>query len=529
MKLVTCSLGCSLLVAVAACSESDAVLPAAGPPVESESIDAFVDGLGHMEVPDAVERTEIDCNGECPTEGQEANGYCSYRRYTETEQLDRFVAFQPNSATLWPGVVVRGADAEDGLLTPVAVPLAPVTFSVSLENISGSPVGKMPAPSLSAFREERNRILSSDLTGSTPAAIDFEIVEVYSSSQLSLALDASVKWPGGQEVAASFDFDKTNRSSKIVVNFTQAYYTVDVDTPVRPTDFFRDDVRVDDLAAYVGKGNPPLYVQSITYGRRVIFTVESSASSTSLEAALSATFGGLTKGSVDVAVEHKKTIEESTIRAFVFGGSSADATSVIDGIEGIEAYIRRGGDYSKDSPGAPIAYKLAYLDNAVTRMALTSEYTERDCLQNRARLRAELVQIDHVGGGDSGSTLEIYGHVSLRAPHENNGVVSCDEGGEIVALWSLASGQWVGIPDLGTWTPTNPIELAVESVAIGAHEKLCLSTHIMEHDPIFEDDDFGSEARLIDFDAGWQDTHVLQPRGTGNNGVDVHVRVTLEE
>jgi thiol-activated cytolysin len=494
-----------------------------------ESIDSFVASLGHLDIADASPKDQVPCAGECPPDRQEDNQFCTYQRYAETEQLDRFVAFQPNSATLWPGVVVRGADAENGLLTPLSASRAPLTFSVSLENIDGSPVGHMESPTLSAFREERNRILANEVTGATAAALDFEIFEVHSSSQLSLALDASVSWPGGNEIAGSFSFDSSDRTTKIVVNFTQAYYTIDVDTPIHPADLFGPDVTVDELATEVGEGNPPLYVQSITFGRRVIFTVESKASAQNIEAALSATYQGAAKGSLDLSLEHQKTIEESSIRAFVFGGSGAEATAVIDGVDGLMTYIRRGGDYSKESPGAPIAYKLAYLDNAVTKLALTSEYTERDCFQNRARLRAELARIDHVGGSDSGGQIELYGYVTVRVPVGDQTVASCDEGGELVALWDLDSGQWLSLDELSSWSPPSPIDVSVEDVAVGPGQQLCVQTHMSEHDPLFGDDDFGSDSLLVSFDEGWQDTHVLQPRGSGQNGVDVHVRISLED
>src|SRR5690606_34979502 len=109
----------------------------------------------------AQPKTQIECDESCPPAGEEGDGlFCSYNRYTETIQYDRFVALQPNSATLWPGVVVHGHDAQFGHLNPLSAKLGPSTFSISLENIAASPVGHMSEPSLSAFREQRNAILS---------------------------------------------------------------------------------------------------------------------------------------------------------------------------------------------------------------------------------------------------------------------------------------------------------------------------------------------------------------------------------
>lgn len=533
-------LGLTLVVAtLAACGGEPLpvghdVLPTsdASEPVDDEqSIDEYVASLGQLDVADEQPKTEQPCDG-CPPDGQEGASFCTYRKYGETKRFDRFVAFQPNSATLWPGAVVRGKDAEAGLLTPVGVERAPVTFSASLENIEGSPVGQMDAPTLSSFREERNRILAADVTGATPAKLDFEIERIYEASQLSVALGAAVSWPGVGDVAASFDFDSQTEETKILVNFTQAYYTIDVDTPLRPADFFAPGTQVDELEAYVGEGNPPMYVQSITYGRRVIFSIETSYSEQTIEAALAATYNTVASVDVDVETQHKEVLESSKIRAFVYGGSGKDATAVINGYDGLVSYIRRGSDYTKESPGAPIAYKLAYLDNAVTKFAFTTDYAERECVQNRARLNVSLAQIDHIGGGDGiGSNIELFGYVAVRAPRNDSGVVSCGEGGEVLAVWELLPGQYIQFPEFASWLPPSEISIAIDDVHMGPDEQLCIGTHIYEADDwageISGTDDYGYDDRLVTFD-GWNATHILQPRGGGDRAVDVHVALSLE-
>lgn len=517
---------------------SDAPLAPPAPAVETRDstperdVNAYLIGLGHLQVAAAQPKTKITCDDTvCPDASQEGKLACTYTRYGETEQLDRFVALQPNSATLWPGSIVRGADAQQGLLTPVGVPLAPVTFSVSLENIAGSPVGKMEQPSLSAFRDERNAILATGVTGATAAAIDFDVQEVYNESQLSLALGAAVSWPGGGEVAGSFDFSSTEKKTKVLVNFTQAYYTIDVDTPAQPEDFFPDDVTVEELEPFMSQQSPPVYVQSITFGRRVIFSVETNDTAQNIKAALQATYSGVVAdASISVSAEHKKILKEATIRAFVLGGSGADATGAIDGFEGLVQYIKNGGDYSKDSPGAPIAYKLAYLDNAVTRLAFTTDYVERTCVKNRATVRAELVDVTHVGGGDSGGNIELYGQIALRHPVEGDHVKSCSEGGKSDLVWQLGPGQWESFPENTTWTPGSPIAIVVEDVPVGDDQQVCLSTHVFDSDAgeLSADDDFGTDEQLMSFSAGWAGEHVLQPRGAGENGFDVKVRITIE-
>ncbi len=523
----------SLLVVAIACSE--------GGKVEHEQtkakagdVDAFVLSIPDLAVAEIMPKTKVDCDGLCPDPEQDGDTFCSYERYTETAQFDEFVAFQPNSATLWPGVIVRGQDAANGLLTPIGVELAPVTFSVSLENIAGSPVGEMPEPSLSAFREARNEILSAGVTGATPAALDFEVIEVNSDTQLSVALGANVSWPGGPDIAASFDFSSASRKTKVLVNFTQAYYTVDVDTPVSPADFFADGTTVADLEPWMNDESPPLYVQSITYGRRVIFSVQTDHTASELKAALEASYAaaGVADVGISISENQKKVLSESTIRAFVLGGSGDDATGAINGFEGLVAYIKNGGSYSSDSPGAPVAYKLSYLDNAVTHLAFTTDYAERVCTTNRGDLHLELKGIDHVSGGDPGGNIEIFGQIVIRYPTETSRVEDCNTGGELAWLWLMQDGSWISMPENTTYYPSSPVSLDLHDLPIAGDEKICLIADMWEEDgstsELSGDDDFGIAGTLVEFQDGWAGEHHVVTHGSGTNSIDVEIHIDVQ-
>lgn len=494
-----------------------------------ESIDEYVASLEKLEVDPAQEKSEIACDNVCPADEQDGDFFCSYTRYTETAQFEEFVSFQPNSATLWPGIVVQGNDAANGLLTPVGVDLAPVTFSLSLENISAGPVGEMAEPSLSSFRDARNGILAQGVTGATPASLDFEIVQVNSESQLSVALGANVNWPGGPDIAASFSFDSSSKKTKVLVNFTQAYYTVDVDTPNTPSDFFVAGTTVEQLKPWVSEGNPPLYVQSITYGRRVIFSIQTDRSATEIKAALEASYNGVVaSGGGSVSTEYKQVLEESTIRAFVLGGSGDDATGAINGFDGLVEYIQNGGSYSSASPGAPIAYKLAYLDNAVTKLAFTTDYAERECAKNRADVRFDLKEIKNVSGGDGVGALEVFGQVVIRVPTATSKVSDCNTGGQLVSLWSMPDGSHVSIDEHGSFTPSSDTYIQVNDVPVDAGQRICIIADMWEDDGgATDDDDFGIAGLLLEYGSGWTGERHVITHGTGENSMDVKLDVSM--
>ncbi len=516
----------ALAAAPACSSETDGATDDLPVDDRADEVNVYLLGLPELVLADYVPKTPVECEDDECVDQQEDELFCTYSRFTETAHYSEFISFQPNSAALWPGSVVQGADAQEGFFTPVGVSRAPLTFSVSLENLSGKPVGRLENPSLSEFREVRNSILAQGTTGATPAAIDFEVTEVHSQSQISLALGASVLWPGGTSVSAGFNFDSSSKKTKILVNYTQAYYTIDIDTPIEPADFFGSDVTVDELQQFTSGDNPPLYVQSITYGRRVIFSVESNESADKVKAALQAAYEAGFEVDVDLEANYERTLRESTIRAFVLGGSGAEAAQAIAGFEGLVDYISKGGDYSKESPGAPIAYKLAYLDNAVTKFAFTTDYTERDCVTNRGTLRGDLMGIDHVGGGDNGN-LELYGWVGVRFPTADNPVIDCETGGDVEYLLNLGSDQYISMEEHSTWAPPAGSGFARANIPMGEGEKLCVFAEMYESDT-FSDDDFGATARIVEFEVGWGGDHVLHTQGSGENALDVRLRLTVE-
>ena len=348
------------------------------PPDDSSEINAYIKGLGHLTVPPSAPAQQIECEGDqCLQDGEKGDYTCDYTYYTATENYDDFVAFQPNSAALWPGSIVEGEDASQGLLTAIGLPRAPLTFSVSLPGLANS-TGHLEAPTLSTYRNELEKV-AGDFMGETPASLSFELRQVFSEAELSLALKTSVNWPGGSNISAMFSLDTEQSKTHVVANFVQSYFTVDMDTPLQPADLFSPEVTVEQLGDFMAVDNPPMYVQSMTYGRRAVFSIESTHSAEEVQAALDVTIKAGVEGDGKVDLKTKKVLSESTMQVFVQGGSAEDGIHAVDGFEGLMTYIKGGAKYSADSPASVIAYKLAYLDNYGTRFAYTTDFAESDC------------------------------------------------------------------------------------------------------------------------------------------------------
>jgi thiol-activated cytolysin len=361
-----------------------------------------------------------------------------------------------------------------------------------LQNLGGTKQATIDSPSLASYRDAVSQILDADVTGSTPANLYSEIEQVHSQQQLDMALGVQASWGLGlASLKSSFDFSNTQIRSRYVVKYTQAYYTVDLDAPSKPSDLFTSDVSLDDVQAHMDDAHPPAYVSSVTYGRLVVFTFESEYSAEEMGAALDFAYSGGVDVSGQVSVTYKDIISNAKITAFILGGDAGTAVQAIDNYDALITFIKDGGNYSKMSPGAPIAYKLSYLkDNSPARMSVTTDYDMKECTRVSQKIRVTLqsIAVDDAGG-DSGDDLELYGDIWA-------------EGSSTQSLFHKDSGNYVQIHQGSQFG--QPIAESVIDVVPQAGQVIKLHAHLIDQDTFSPDDDMGNEVAIEPYETGWR-------------------------
>ena len=311
---------------------------------------------------------------------------CTTQEYTASAKYDTMLVLDPTTDVIYPGALIKGETIGTGEYTPIVADRKPITISASLENIRGGIAADVESPALSSVRSAIKKILNQEVTGSTAARNTFEIEEIHSAEQLQMAIGANYSYSGGvASVKAGFDFRTKEKKSRYLIKFMQSYYTVDMDLPKTPSDLFQSPQEI--RLAMLGSVSP-MYVASVTYGRMALVSIESDASESELQAALEASFSsGVHSGELDISGSHKQTLAKSKIKGTIIGGSGADA-SAIRNVDSLLSYIDRGGNWSHESPAAPISYKLRYLsDNSVGNIILASTYKVRNCekIERKAR------------------------------------------------------------------------------------------------------------------------------------------------
>ncbi|MBA3456514.1 MAG: thiol-activated cytolysin family protein [Deltaproteobacteria bacterium] len=469
---------------------------------EGGSIDDYIESLPYLPVA-AAEVQE----GAQSAEASEGDYSCTTQNLKETRQYDRIVAYAANSDSMYPGSIVSADSVLTGLFTQIVMPRASATISVSLENLAGGKTAQIAEPSLSAYRDALSSILDTEITGSTPANLYSEIEEVHTKEQLDMALGVQASWGLGlASLKTSFDFSKTETRSRYVVKYTQAYYTVDLDAPASPSALFAPTTTLAEVQEKMDETRPPVYVSSVTYGRMVLFTFESEYSATEMGAALEFAYSGGVDVKGDVSVTYKDMISKSKITAFILGGDAGTAVRTIDSYESLVQFIKSGGNYSKDSPGAPIAYKLSYLkDNSPARMSFTTDYEVKDCVRVSQRVRIVLssIAVDDAGG-DSGDDLELYGKIWV-------------EGTNASTLFDRNSDNWVRIREGQQFGAGAPIAEAVINVSPKAGQTIRLRADMRDQDGFLNgDDDIGNETVVNPFETGWRKESTVTLTGSGS-------------
>jgi thiol-activated cytolysin len=414
----------SLLVAavlLAACSGADDAPPeqleSAATEPDQSALRALI--LGAEALPTGAEQapTETGEQTEIKTENGVAQE-CVYKRYTGTALYETLVSFDPNADSIWPGAITQTKTLPQGLAAPIGLARRPGTITLGDAVIGGEPATSkysrtLAEPSLAATREGVASILAQD--GVRLAAKSNYLAETaYSMNEASLKMGVAVSWMNGS-VKASFSGSWLAKKTTMVVRFVQAYYTVSFAAPPSPEKVFGPNVTADDARPYMGPGNAPGYVSSVTYGRMLIMKVESDESERELRAALDVAFS---KGSVAVDAKSKDILKSSTFSVFVLGGSPDDAARIQaadaeNRAGALGAYIENGANFDPKSPGVAISYTVRRLaDNETIKVASTIDYQVPVCTPAAVNVALDLQKLfirkDGKAGGSTTGEYELW-------------------------------------------------------------------------------------------------------------------------
>lgn len=329
---------------------------------------------------------------------------CTNTNRSLQKELSDVAILSPTAGVVFPGALVRAnRRLAEGKPDPIGLARAPVTIRLDLPGLGARAtrtVENATASNIQAAIDEVLELWNAEAgsQGYVNKARSFlSIAKAYSRQQLALDLGFSSKWTGG-DVSSKLNVASSGEMSVAVAFFKQVFYSVVFDTPVDPSSVFAPAVALSDVKAVIDDDNPPAYVRSVDYGRIIMVKMETASSETkmSMEGALKqVTSGGVeVGGSVDG--KYAQIIDNSTFTVVALGGNAEAAASITQpgDLGKLHDIIQRGAQYTRQNPGAPISYTVAFLkDNQIATLGFTTNYTEQECVQHNNGM----VQMEHAG------------------------------------------------------------------------------------------------------------------------------------
>ncbi len=314
---------------------------------------------------------------------------CINTTYNLEENFEDIAILRPTSGVIWPGALVVGNKSMlDGIPDPITLPRAPVTFKIDLPGIGGNGVKTVENPTNSNTQAAIDSALEWWNANAyqegyvNPASSSYKVKTAYSSKQIALDVGLNVQWASG-DVSAQFNYQSTEQKTVVMAVYKQAFYTITMDSPVSPDAVFNKDVTLDQVKGVMDDAAPPAYVQSVTYGRIIMFRMETSYNATSDE--VEGAFKYAAGISVDASLDskYKDILQNSSIEVIVLGGNASVASSAVTARNANDLVpIIKGNNavYSRNNPGVPISYTIRYLkDNSLAKLGYFTQYTATTC------------------------------------------------------------------------------------------------------------------------------------------------------
>ncbi|MGM9762660.1 MAG: thiol-activated cytolysin family protein [Candidatus Cryptobacteroides sp.] len=282
--------------------------------------------------------------------------YDTETKTTATNQSDQMAV---TSSNIYIGAVYAKESVNDLTFDWISKPVEPIYVSYTFPRYYFDEIQR---PSVSSMYRSLNKAISSpQFSGKQSLSFEYDMRQFMKYSELKLAFGAKVNVASIFKLEASFNDTNIKSKSGLFARVVQKNFSLIMDYPYDGNIFLNND-DLNDV-----QEEEPLYINSIIFGRMAILAIESDYSYDELKAAVKASFTAkIVNGELGLSAEHKKILQESTMRIFVSGGAGQDVAKIVEGYNEFTNFIINGGEFTEDVPGVPIFFTANYVkDNSV--------------------------------------------------------------------------------------------------------------------------------------------------------------------
>lgn len=389
-----------LLLVISACSKDTIDLPDQNQGVsgaEADSINDYITKLSYD--PDVLLNVQSDPGSESRVISNSSNNNlgevteCRTNEFDIRSNFEDVAIFDPTLGVVYPGALVIGNNQMlDGSPQPLQIERASMQLRLDLPGIGEGGTLDVQKPDYGTVQTALDDGLEYWNSEIAPQGYEiasnayYESTTAFTSKQMSLDLGVGVEWASGSSFESQFSYNSTSTKRVAAILYRQVFYEVTMVTPDSPSDVFGSSVDLNKVKSLMDSDTPPAYVSSVQYGRIIMVRMETTSTETSVELDAALEYASIGKDvNADVEAKYKSILEQSTINVVTIGGNAEVASKVITGSDvassgGLNYVINEGALYSRDNPGAPIAYTIKYLkDNRIAKMGYNTDYRLEEC------------------------------------------------------------------------------------------------------------------------------------------------------
>ena len=218
-------------------------------------------------------------------------------------------------------------------------------------------IGTLPVPSFSSYMKEFKKALNDeDFSGQQIEEFEYDLKQFSKYSEMKLAFGANVNIASIMKFESSAESNQIRHKTGLFARVCQKNFDGIIDYPEDGNIFSNND-KIKDYPNAV-------YVNSITYGRMAIISIESDTTYTALKTAFKAALNAkMVNGEVSMDASSEQTLQKAEIHIWIRGGKGADAVATATGFNEFTKFIVNGGTFTKDVPGQPIYCTVNRVDD----------------------------------------------------------------------------------------------------------------------------------------------------------------------
>lgn len=346
--------------------------------------------------------------------------FCTTTKRSLTANPDQIVIYQPDRNVLWPGALLQGKGYVGGVGSLLELPVrqrAPVTVFIDLLGPDVTEV--VENPDAASLQSAIGRLVAKAKDQRVPPQLraSFSTTSFDHTTQASLQLGMSAKFFGKASVNAQLNRTRDSTENAVMADLKASAFTVTVVAPQTPSAVFRADftkARLDEQIALgnIGPDNIPVYVSSVTYGKRFLYNTVSKSTTVDVLASLNASMDWkILSGSASLQSHYRDVLNKSQIGIVAIGGSEEQLRSASNSERGLKAYFETD---TRIDEWVPISYEVRNLgDGSIATMSETTTYNQRDCQLGDGKVHKVELQLVDVYN-DARATVERSGALLLN-------------------------------------------------------------------------------------------------------------------